>query len=219
MIELADYAIATDTPEDSPERFSLSLNKGEVCAIQTDSPSDACTLLKALATLLYPLSGSYSYRGEVLDFSDYRKLLPFKRKIGYIGTDAAMISNLTVEDNLLLMRHYNENSLDISIDGFTADLIQSFGLEGVLGMRPGEIAPLSQRLAIVVRELAKSPDLLLVEYPEDYIGQANLLVFKQVLARMPLSEIAIAMVSEDESLISEYANTYVSIAKGRLNRR
>jgi len=219
MIELIDYTIAADASKDSPKQFSLSLDRGDICAIGTDSSAQACTLLKGLATLLYPLSGSYIFMGEMLDFSDYRNLLPFKKKIGYIGTGAAMISNLTIEDNLLLMRHYAENSLDIPIEGFVADLLRLFGLEGVLTMRPGEVAPLSRRLAIAVRELAKSPDLLLVEYPEDYIGQANLPVFRQVLAQMPLPRTVVAMVSDDGGLVSEFANVYVSIVEGNLTRR
>lgn len=218
MIEFIDYVISADKSGNGLKRFNLSLSRGDVCAIRSDSPAGANTFLKALATLLNPDSGAYHLMDEALDFSDYRKLLPFKKRIGYIGSDAAMISNLTIEDNLMLMRHYDENSLEITTEGITLDLVRLFGLEETLQMRPGELTPPTLRLAIVVRELAKSPDLLLVEYPEDYIGKANLTAFKQTLAGMPLSQMTIVMVSEDEDLIDQFTNTFLSISEGTLTK-
>ena len=218
MIEFIDYVIAADKAQNCLGTINLSLSNGNVCAIRSDSPGSTHTFLRALATLLSPDSGTYRFMDETLDFSDYRELLPFKRRIGYIGSGAAMISNLTIEDNLMLMRQYSENSLDIPVEGIMLDLIRLFGLEQALAMRPGELTPPTLRLAIVVRELAKSPDLLLVEYPEDYIGKANLTAFKQTLAGMSLSQRIIIMVSEDEDLIDEFANTTLSISEGVLTK-
>lgn len=218
MIELIDYMIAADKLGNGLGSINLSLARGNVCAIRSDSPGNTQTFLKALATLLSPDGGTYRLMDETLDFSDYRELLPVKRRIGYIGSEAAMISNLTIEDNLLLMRQYNENSLDIPVEGIMLDLVRRFGLEQDLAMRPGELTPPTQRLSIVVRELAKSPDLLLVEYPEDYIGKANLTAFRQTLKDMPLSQMVIIMVSEDEDLIDEFTNTTLSISEGILTK-
>jgi len=219
MIELVDYDIPADRPGNGLRGHNLNLSRGDACAVRTDSHADACLLLRALATLLPPRRGLYRFRGEALDFSDYRELLPVKKRIGYIGTDAAMISNYTIRDNLLLMRQYHENSLEIEIDDGMTDLIRLFGFDGQLEDKPGGLAPPTLKLAIVVREFCKSPDLLLLEYPEDYIAQAKLEVFSEALSRMPLSRMVLVFASDHDAFVEQFANTHVSISQGVLVRR
>lgn len=216
MIELSDYTIAPDRAGNGLREFDFSLSKGDFCIIQTDSRDDVRLFLKALATLKQPVYGTYNFMGETLDFSDYRSLLPCKKRIGYIGSDAAMISNMTIRENLLLMRHYYENSLQLSLDERAVSLCRSFELEDILYAHPGEIPPAVLRLAITTRELTKSPDMLLFEYPEDYIGQANLHVFMETLNGMPISEMGIVFISEDRNFIKAFSNRKVSISTGTL---
>ena len=219
MIELIDYYLVGRRSGNGLQGYNLNLSRGDVCAVQSDSHADAHTFLKALATLVSPLRGEYRFMGEALDFSDYRELLPFKKRIGYIGSDAAMISNFTIRDNLLLMRQYSENTLDVEIDANMAELIRLFEFGDKLEMKPGGLNPPILRLAIAVRELSKSPDLLLLEYPEDYIGSAKLKVFTQILSRMPLSQMVVVFVTEDKDLVKQFANTHVAISEGNLAKR
>ena len=99
MIELVDFTIASEGIRKGLWGLNLTLHKGNVYAIDTDSSVDTGIFLQALATLLYPVSGIYRYNREPLNFSDYRALLPIKKKIGYIGSNAAMISNLSIREN------------------------------------------------------------------------------------------------------------------------
>jgi len=216
LIELSDYTIAPDLAGNGLNGFDFFLSRGDFCIIQTDSRDDARLFLKALATLKQPVNGTYNFMGETLDFSDYRSLLPYKKRIGYIGSDAAMISNMIIRENLLLIRHYHENSLQLSLDERAVNLCRSFELEDRLYARPGEIPPAILRLAITTRELTKSPDMLLFEYPEDYIGQTNLHIFMETLNEMPISEMGIVFISEDRNFIGAFSNRKVSISAGTL---
>ena len=116
LIELTDYCFEAIGAGSDFNNIYFSLSKGDICQIQTDDIDDVHNFLKALATLVRPLDGRYRFMGEEISFSDYRKLLPIKKKIGYIGQDATMISNRTVRENLLLMRSYYENSASIALD-------------------------------------------------------------------------------------------------------
>lgn len=218
MIELIDYTVAPERAGKGIRDVNFSLSKGDLCAIRTDSPADAGTFLKALATLAHPEKGVYRFEGSILDFSDYRSLLPVKKRIGYIASDAAMISNRTIRDNLLLMRQYYENSLDVVLDKASEDLCRNFELDHLLDLRPGELTPSALRRAIAIRELAKSPSLLFIEYPEDYIGLAHLDLFSETLGALPLSEMAVAIVSDDERFLDMFANTQVTLSEGKLRQ-
>jgi ABC-type ATPase involved in cell division len=71
-------------------------------------------------------------------------------------------------------------------------------------------------LAITTRELAKSPELLLIEYPEEYIGQAYLDVFIQTLEDMPLYKMVVVFISNHQLLIEKFVTRSISIKNGNL---
>lgn len=216
MIELIDFTLSGDGIGKGLKGLNLTLHVGDVYALDTDSSADAVIFLKALATLLYPVQGLYRFRGETLDFSDYRTLLPIKKKIGYIGSDAAMISNMSIRENLLLMRYYKENLLQLTTDGIAETLCVQFQLKESLDMRPGALTPSTLRLAITARELAKSPELLLLEYPENYIGQVHLDTLSDTLESMPLFQMIVVFISSDQHLMERFATKHISIINGNL---
>jgi ABC-type polar amino acid transport system ATPase subunit len=173
--------------------------------------------LRALATLVYPVSGEYHFQGRLLAFDDYRKLLPVKRKIGYVGADAALVSNRTILENFLLMRYYFENTMAIQLHEEAALLCRRCGLTDKLGLRPANLNPLDARLAIYIRELAKKPAVLLLERPEDimipsenYRGLVS--HFKELIS----TGLPVVMISYDPGFIDRFATKVVQIRSGRV---
>ncbi len=179
LIEVSSYNIAAEGDRNGLFRVNLSLKPGDTCFLDADNPEDAHLLLRALATLIRPISGTFRFCGERLDFSDYRRLLPIKRRIGYVAQDAAMLSNRTLRQNLLTMRYYFENSFQIAIDPAAAALVERLGLEGVLDRLPADIDPAARHLAIAVREASKSPVLMLLNRPEEIMGREGFHRFLQ----------------------------------------
>lgn len=216
LIELSDYTVVPDRAGNGLNGFNFSLSSGDFCVIEPDSRDDGRLFLKALATLAQPVKGVYNFMGDTLDFSDYRALLPYKKRIGYFASDAAMVSNMSISENLLLMRYYYENSLQLSLDERASTLCRLFEIEDTLQARPGELSPSALRLAIVTRELTKSPDILFFEYPEDYVGQAYLRIFMDILKEMPISKMGIAFLSEERHFIETFSNRKVILSAGKL---
>ena len=216
LINLVDYTI------DSPERdcclnkLNFGLSQGDAFAIIADSPDRAHMFLKALAMLVKPVSGEFYFKDKKVDFSDYRNLLPCKKKIGYIASDAAMISNITVRENLLYMRYYFENSLSLSLDEKADNLCKIFSIHDKLNVRPGKLRSVDLRIAIAIRELSKSPDLLLLERPEDFIGHTNFDLFTEVLRDLVLTKLPIVFISYDKDFIEEFSNKKIFLKDGTL---
>lgn len=196
--------------------FSLALFEADVCVIETDEQQDAHNLLRALATLTPPVQGTYRFRGQRLEFSDYRTLLPFKRKIGYIAPDSTLIRNRTLRENLLFMRSYFENSLSIDLDAQTSELCRIFEIENKLDMRPGTLNPIDIQLAVTIREMAKKPELMLLNRPEDYVGHNKFDLFVELLKRMFSEGITMVVLSHDKRFTGTFANKKGCIANGRL---
>ncbi len=218
LIELSDYSLPATGSGSGLQNIHFAVSGGDVCFLQSDSINDAHIFLKALATLVRPENGTYRYMGEIIDFSDYRKLLPFKKRIGYIGQDAAMISNRTVRENLLLLRYYFENSLSLTLDENVIELCHRFDLRNKLDVSPGELRPVERRTVIAIRELAKSLDILLLERPEDYFGHHRLDLFKEILRDNIEKGHAVVFSSYDQNFIEAFSNRKIRITGGTLTK-
>jgi len=218
LIELSDYSLPATGSGSGLKNIYFAVSGGDVCFIQSESINDAHIFLKALATLVRPDNGTYRYMGETIDFSDYRKLLPFKKRIGYIGQDAAMISNRTIRENLLLLRYYFENSLALALDENVIQLCNLFDLQNKLDIRPGDLRPVELRTAIAIRELTKSLDILLLERPEDYFGHSRLDLFNEILKDNIEQGHAVVFSSNDQSFIEAFSNRKILIADGTLTK-
>ena len=217
LINLVDYTIDFPESDCSFNKLNFALSRGDAFAIIGDSPDRAHLFLKALAMIVKPVSGVFYFKDKKVDFSDYRNLLPCKKKIGYIASDSALIGNITVRENFLYMRYYFENSLSLSLDEITKKLCKKFGIYDKLDMRPGRLRSVDLRIAIAIRELAKSPDLLLIERPEDFIGHTRFDLFTEVLRDMVLTILPIVFISYDKDFIEEFSNKKIFLKNGNLD--
>ncbi len=73
------------------------------------------------------------------------------------------------------------------------------------------------RIAIAIRELAKSPDLLLIERPEDFIGHTRFDLFTEVLRDMVLTILPVVFISYDKDFIEEFSNKKIFLKNGNLD--
>ncbi|MBU0988053.1 MAG: hypothetical protein KKH68_12460 [Proteobacteria bacterium] len=216
LIELSNYSIAALGSGNGLNNFYFALSDGDACAVNTDTIDDAHVFLKTLATIVRPESGTFRYKGKVIDFSDYRNLLFFKRKIGYIGQDSAMISNRTIRENLLLKRSFFQNSLSLTLDQNVVRFCKIFKIYEKLDLRPGDLRPVELRMAVAIRELTKSFDVLLLERPEDYFGHNRFDLFNEILKDTLAHGNAVVFFSHDQDFIESFSNRKILISGGTL---
>jgi len=216
VIRLVGYTLAPAGKGNGIAGADFSLFPGEAWSIGSDQPDDAHLFMRALATLCAPAGGDYFYAGSLLDFSDYRLLLPYKRRIGYISPDSALISNRTIRDNLRLMKSYFENASPGDPFPEMDELCRFFHIEDKLDLRPSGLDREDLRLAVVVRELIKNPEVVLVERPRDFLGLKRYGLFSSVLGETVRAGVPLVFLSSDEGFIREFSNREASIENGRL---
>jgi len=219
LVELTNYSFNSKKTGHPFQPFDFFMTHGDVVSISTDSTEDALTFLKALATLTQPIQGEYRYNRKVLDFSNYKNLLDAKKNIGFITSHAALISNRTVRENLLLMKAYYTNSLSIKLDQHTQELCRLFSIEDKLELRPATLTDNEYRFAVTIRELIKMPEILLLEYPEKFVGIANLGIFNDILFDMLGGEVCIVFLSEYQHFIETFSKRELVISKGTLQEK
>jgi len=199
LLELSAYALAPTGNGKGIGAFDFTLAEGDVWLVKADLADDANLFLRALATLVRPERGRYIFKGEILDFADYRNLLSIKRRIAYIPYYSSLISNRTLFDNLQLMDAYFGGFLSRTLPEKAMNLCRLFRLEDKLDLRPAHVDPESLRLAVIVRELCKEPAVILVEGPKHFLSHEKFSLFSELLQGMSASGVPLVISSPDEN--------------------
>jgi ABC-type lipoprotein export system ATPase subunit len=214
LVRLSDYTLEALVNGNDLKNFNLVLSKGDAFSIVTDSSDDAHHLLRGVAGLDAPKSGRFLYKGEEIDFSDYRNLLHYKRNVGYVASDAIFLANRSIHDNLMLMRHYFEDSTCIEMCTEAVELCRVFDLEKRLDLKPHQLDPEEHRLFVIVRELSKNPEILLIEKPGDFLARKSFEALKGILRNLIKMDLALMFFSTDQTFTDEFANRRIAIDKG-----
>jgi ABC-type ATPase involved in cell division len=211
-----DYVIYDYDKKRSLEIKDLTISKGSVYSIQTDSKQDAIIFLKALATLVKPEKGFYYFSGRKLNFSSYKKLLSVKKNIGYIASDSALLSNKSLRDNLLFMHMYFENSKNLSINKYTKKLCDILNITNKLDLRCAEVDFMTLRSVIAIREIVKKPVLMLMECPENFIAHNFFKEFIDIFEKEINKNTTSVFLSYNKKFINKFSNNQISILNGKI---
>ena len=87
--------------------LNLRLRRGEIYIILGASGSGKSVLLKLLSGLLLPVKGSVEIEGIDLTTASKEALEAMRVKMGFVFQDAALISNMSIFDNVALPLRYH----------------------------------------------------------------------------------------------------------------
>jgi len=214
IVELKNYSLAPLGKGLGLRPFDFRLAQEEVCSVNCELADDAHLFVRALATLENPIGGQYTFNGTPLDFSSYLNLLPYKRKISFISPDSVMIGNRTLRENLLISRLYFENKSSLELDEKTLELCKLFQIETKLDMRPAQLDNEDVRLAIIIRELSKDAEFIILERPRDHLGYKRFGAFIDLLKTFIAAGVPMVLVSSDEKISHEFSNREIIIKDG-----
>jgi len=218
-IDLENYTLPDSEDSAGIETFSVSISKGDICWLDADETEGGLLFFKALATLITPLSGTYCFGGERLDFNKPNTLLPVKKTIGFITTHSALISNRSIRENLTLMRSYADNNLSARIDDKSFEWCGHFSIADKVDLRPEKLEQSDRRAAIVIREVAKASRLLLLEKPEIYLGHAGFYLYDWLLRGLMDEGVPMVFTSDDKNFIDSVSNRALVLHDGQLKEK
>ena len=216
LIELNQFALSAEKKGYGIHPCDFWLKNGDVVQLRTDSINDAHLLFKGLATLAYPSEGTYIFKGHKLDFCDYRQLLNIKKKIGYLASDTALISNRTIRENLCMGHVYFDNDLSNKLDEETLAMCRDFGLTDILNERPTHLGVNDNHRSMLVREWMKSPELMLVEYPKSFSGQRHKDRMIDLFQTSVSNGMILVYLSFDPDFIQAFPGHILNIREGRV---
>ena len=193
------------------EYKDITFESGKSYMLLGASGCGKSTLLNIIAGILSPSEGSVTIDGTVMTKESQKKKDKFRiEEIGYIFQDFKLIEDMTVMDNINILK----------LEGIkTDDAPKILDELGILEKKNSKIKHLSggqkQRVAIA-RALVKKPEIILADEPT---GNLNFAIGEEVIKELVRASVGktLIAVTHDERL-SKYFDTVIdmnNITSGR----
>ena len=140
----------------------LTFERGKTTVLIGPSGCGKSTVLRLIVGLLTPDSGTVTVGSETVHEHNIAML---RRRMGYVIQEGGLFPHLTARDNVLLMaRHLRRSEADT--DSRLAELaaLTRFPTDA-LTRHPGELSGGQRQRVSLMRALALSPELLLLDEP------------------------------------------------------
>lgn len=216
MLEVKDLAAAYG-PIAVLTDVSMSVEKGEIVAIVGANGVGKTTLLRCIAGLLRPTSGSIVFQGEDVTRMGSHHKIP--RGIALVPEGRRLFHDLTVRENLILGTLKRRARAKGEIE---EDLEAAFRLFPILRERSEQLAGTlsggQQQMVAVARGLMSRPALLLLDEPS--LGLAPLVVrqmFKTFAELRATLGTSLILVEQDAQAAFSIADRGYVMQRGRMS--
>lgn len=196
------------------KKVSFSVPKGEYVAIVGESGSGKSTLLNMIGALDTPTSGKVIIGGKDIFSMNDSKLTVFRRRnIGFIFQAFNLISELTVEQNIIFPVLLDYQKPDKS---YLEELLTVLNLKERRNHLPSQLSGGQQQRVAIGRALITRPSLILADEPTGNLDTQN---SSEVIALLKEAsrkyEQTIIMITHNRS-IAQSADLILQVSDGVL---
>lgn len=144
----------------------LDLYQGENVVVLGRSGTGKSVLIKIIAGLLRPDSGTVMVLNENVADLDHRELRELRLKIGFSFQSSALYDSMTVKENLGFPLLRNSKNLGrAAVDKAVQDVLEGVGLPQTIHQFPSELSGGQRKRIGIARTLIMRPSIMLYDEP------------------------------------------------------
>src|SRR6476661_8301182 len=195
----------------------LHVEKSEFVFLIGQTGSGKSSLLKIIYGDLHIASGE----GHVGGF-DLKKLtnneVPFlRRKLGIVFQDFQLLTDRTIEDNLIFVMKATGWKDKKLIDERIKDVLEKVGLRSKVKKMPHELSGGEQQRVVIARALLNDPEIILADEPTGNLDPDTSEEIVMLLRQISQSGTAVLMATHDYHIIRTFPSRIIKCEGGKVH--
>jgi len=164
MVELRDVHMQFEEKR-VLEGVSLDVEPQERLVIMGQSGSGKSTILRLILGILRPDSGAIFFKRFEINRLQRRKLQQVRQHIGMVYQYSALLSSLTVRENVALPLQELTDKSRSEIDRIANENLELVGMQDAKDLLPDELSGGMRKRVALARALVLEPELILLDEP------------------------------------------------------
>ncbi|MDL2298411.1 ATP-binding cassette domain-containing protein [Synergistaceae bacterium OttesenSCG-928-D05] len=199
------------------EDVYLQIESGEFVYLVGETGSGKTTLMRCVTREVVPTRGHISVGGYMLRKIKRYDLALFRRDIGVIFQDFALLPNLTALENVKFVLEIMGLSPKETTERASEEL-KNVGLWRRRDMYPPQLSGGEQQRLAIARAIVNTPALLLADEPTGNLDPSTADEIMQLLLSINAAGTTILMATHNPHFVDTYRHRVIEIHRGRVVR-
>ncbi len=195
---------------------SISIYKGDFVYLIGKTGSGKSSLLQLLYGELPVFNGTAEVVGVGLNNLKSSAIPDLRRKIGIVFQDFQLLTDRSVEDNLVFYLKATGWKSKVDIKDRVDTLLEKVGLLGKRTMFPNGLSGGEQQRLAIARALLNDPELIIADEPTGNLDPDSSNDIMKLLFEVANSNRAVLMVTHNYSIIDRFPARVIKIESGKL---
>ena len=199
------------------DNLNLDIPSGELVALLGPSGSGKTSLLRIIAGLEVPDSGTVLFHGEDTTYTDVRE-----RQVGFVFQHYALFAHMTIFENVafgLRVRPKATRPSEAQIRSKVTDLLKLVQLDWIADRYPHQLSGGQRQRIALARALAVEPKVLLLDEPFGALDAKVRKELRRWLRRLHDEvHVTSVFVTHDQEEAMEVADRIVVMNEGRIEQ-
>jgi cell division transport system ATP-binding protein len=196
---------------------SMSVFKGDFVYLIGKTGSGKSSLLQLIYGELPVVAGTAEVVGFSLNTLKSKSIPDLRRKIGIVFQDFQLLTDRSVEDNLVFYLKATGWNSKVDIKDRVDAVLEKVGLISKRAILPNGLSGGEQQRLAIARALLNDPELIIADEPTGNLDPDSSNDIMKLLFEVANSNRAVLMVTHNYSIIDRFPARVIKIENGKLS--